>query len=115
MTLSAGESAIDFVGCSVGGGLIEITEVQGYTVQFSGEYETLLIQAVDQPGTINTITGQLSEHQINVAFLRVERDERGGSAMMIIEVDHHIEEEYLSGLRKLEWVRWIRKLPRLKD
>lgn len=113
--LRAGQDEVSCAGASVGGGQIEMTRVQGYEVSFNGELETLLIEAADQPGTINHVTGLLSRYEVNVAFLHVERDRRGGRAMMVVELDEPVEGSALAEIAALSWVSWLRKLPRLKE
>lgn len=106
---------IHMVGSSVGGGMVEITEVQGYPVSFTGEYDTLIVIAPDQPGTINTITGWLANQAINVAYLKVGRQQRGGEAIMTIETDEPIPDRIVAKIYRLAWVNWVRKIGRLGE
>jgi len=102
-------------GASIGGGLVEVTQLQGYRVHFSGELDTLILIADDQPGTVNTISGWLAGHQINIATLRVKRNERGGQAIMILETDQPLPIPLTQGLESLPWVHWARTIPRIKE
>src|SRR5690625_899157 len=43
-------------GASIGGGRIEVTEIDGFQVSLGGDYHTLVVLARDVPGTIATIT-----------------------------------------------------------
>jgi len=98
-------------GASVGGGVVEITQIQGFPVRFSGKYDTLIVVAEDRPGTINIVTGLMLDHRVNVAFLRVGRKQRGGDAIMVYETDDHIPEELVEALEDFHWVRWVRHVP----
>ena len=91
LTVGDGERTGAVTGVSIGGGLVEITNVDGYDVSFGCEYDTLLVLAEDRPGTINEVTGWLARQGINIAFLRVERQKRGGDAIMIIETDQPVD------------------------
>jgi L-serine dehydratase len=115
LTLTGGGHDVHLTGSSIGGGMVDIIEIEGYQVHFSGKYDTLLVIADDQPGTINQVTHWLSEKNINVAFLRVERDRRGGEAIMVIETDQDIPENIASDLESLPWVRWVRDINRLRE
>jgi len=115
LTLRGKKEEITMTGASVGGGLIEVTSVQDYPVRFTGELDTLIIIAGDQPGTVNTVTGWLRAKSINVAYLRVERDQRGGSAMMVIETDQTIPESLVRIIHSLPWMHWVRKINRLEE
>ncbi len=113
LTLRAGEREIELMGASVGGGSIEVTEIDSYRVMFSGDYDTLLVLAEDRPGTVNAVTGWLLEREINVAYLRVERQKRGGKAMTIIETDDPLPDEILEAIEDFHWVQWVRRVPKV--
>lgn len=114
-TLTAGDKTLEMSGASVGGGMIQITRLQGRSVQIRAELDTLILIADDRPGTINAVSGWLAAHQINIAFLRLKRDQRGGKAMMVIETDQNIPEALTRDLASLPWVHWVYQIPRLKE
>ncbi|MEM4204449.1 MAG: ACT domain-containing protein [Candidatus Methanomethylicaceae archaeon] len=58
----------------------------------------LLVVAEDRPGTISQVTGWLAQRGINIAFPRVERDRRGGEAIMVIETDSPVDPLVLEAL-----------------
>lgn len=74
-------------GASVGGGNILVTNIDGYTVELSGQYPSLLIIHRDRPGVITQVTQILARYEVNIAFMRVSRQSRGETAMMIMEMD----------------------------
>lgn len=114
LTVGDGRRTVQVTGCSIGGGMVEITNVDGYNVHFGCEYDTLLVLAEDRPGTINQVTGWLTRQRINIAFLRVERDKRGGDAIMIIETDHMVDPQILEAFEDYAWVRWVRQVPKVE-
>lgn len=114
ITISDGQRSVQVTGCSIGGGLVEITNIDGYDVSFGCEYDTLLVLAEDRPGTINQVTGWLARQGINIAFLRVERDKRGGNAIMIIETDHTVDPQILEAFEDYTWVHWVRQVPKVE-
>lgn len=75
------------IGQSVGGGSILITNVNGWDMEFSGEYPTLIVRHTDMPGVINMVTLILAKEQINVAFMEVFRQGKRGGACMVIQTD----------------------------
>jgi L-serine dehydratase len=114
LTVSDGQRTVQVTGASIGGGLVEITNVDGYDVSFGCEYDTILVLAEDRPGTINEVTGWLVRLDVNIAFLRVERNKRGGDAIMIIETDHPVDPQVLEAFEEYPWVRWARQVPRVE-
>ena len=77
----------DVLGASIGGGNILITEINGLSVSFTGEYPALLVRHIDAPGAISDVTAVLARARINVAGMKVFRQSRGQDACMIIETD----------------------------
>ena len=80
------------VGISIGGGNIEIKEIDGMEVSFSGKYPTLIVFYPDAPGVISKVTTVLAAMQINVAFMRVFRHAKRKRACMVIETDSPVSE-----------------------
>ncbi len=74
-------------GASVGGGNIRITNIDGYNVELTGKYPALITIHHDCPGVITQVTKLLAEAGVNIAFMRVSRQNRGETAMMIMELD----------------------------
>lgn len=100
-------------GASVGGGRVEVTEIDDFPVSLGGGYHTLVVFARDEPGTIMTITGLCAAHRINLATMRVDRTGRHKDALMTIEADAEIPDEILEELRSFEWLRWARRIEKI--
>lgn len=100
-------------GASVGGGRIEVTELDGFPIALGGDYHTLVILARDEPGTIMTITGQFAAERINLATMRVDRTGRHKEALMTIEADAPIPDHLLEELRDHEWLIWARRIEKI--
>ena len=72
---------------SVGGGRIEVRELDGIELRFSADKPTLIIRHEDQPGSISIVSAVLAHSGINIATFHVSRSSRGGQAIMVIECD----------------------------
>lgn len=86
---------------SVGGGAIRVEEVQGLKVNFSGEAHTLILPHRDRPGVIARVSGVLAAAGINIGTMQLSREEAGGNAVMVLEVDAAPGAETLSALEAL--------------
>lgn len=73
------------IGSSVGGGAVEITNINGTEVRFTGEYPTLIFRYVDRIGMINTITNLVMVAGVSIASLNVTREDN--IATMVLELD----------------------------
>ena len=87
-------------GESLGGGKVRLTRINSVKVQFTGEYHALIVMQKDYPGVVAGITAILSNLGVNIAFLRVFREEKGGLAYTIIESDEEITERAVEEIRK---------------
>lgn len=96
---AAGSSGktVRVLGSSVGGGNIVIKQINDMEVEFTCQFNTLVIANTDVPGTIAAVSGLLAENNVNIAQMKVFRTQRGGEAIMIIEADQRIDAA-LSGL-----------------
>jgi L-serine dehydratase len=113
LTLRRGDNKVRVRGASIGGGRIEVTEIDGFAVSLGGDYHTLVVVARDEPGTIMTISGLCASQGINLATMRVDRTGRQKDALMTIEADHEIPDLVLDELREFEWLRWVRRVEKI--
>ena len=86
---------------SVGGGAIVVNKIDGISVNFTGEFNTLIVRNQDESGSVAAITSILSQLRINVANMSVSRHRRGGNALMVIETDQHIKPYQVEFLAQL--------------
>jgi len=88
-------------GSSIGGGNILINQINGLPVEFSGQSDTLIVLHRDIAGVIAEVSQYLGERGINISNFRLSRSEKGGIAIMTIEVDGKVEpsmNEHISGM-----------------
>lgn len=112
-TVEAGAEKVEITGSSVGGGRIEVTEIDGFPVALGGDYHTLVALARDKPGTIHQITELFAEKDVNLATMRVDRTGRLKDALMTIEADQPIGDDVLEAIRAFPWLRWARRIEKL--
>ena len=86
-------------GESIGGGKMKIVRIDNIDVEFTGEYSTLIVHQQDKPGVVAHITQCLSEHEVNIAFMRLFRENKGANAYTVVESDHPIPEAVLEKIR----------------
>ncbi len=96
------DSVVQVTGSSVGGGNIIITDIDGYKLEFTGEYATLFIRHIDNKGVISKVTTILAQNNINIATMKVSRKDKGDVASMIIEADHQIPDDILKELSQIK-------------
>lgn len=91
-------------GESLGGGKVRISKINGVDVDFSGQYSAVIVIHKDKPGVVAHITKQLSEKDVNIAFMRVFRESKGQTAYTIIESDGELPERLGECLKRNEHI-----------
>ncbi len=86
-------------GESIGGGKMKIVRINNIDVEFTGEYSTLIVHQQDKPGVVAHITQALSEYEVNIAFMRLFRENKGANAYTVVESDESIPTEVLNKIR----------------
>lgn len=94
-------SVQEVVGSSIGGGQIVICRVNEFVTEFSAQSATLLISHYDHKGVISKISGLLSEADVNIAVMKLNRRSRGDVAFCIIETDDGVSEKVVRAIREL--------------
>lgn len=110
-----GKKIYEMVGSSIGGGSIEVSEVNGNKVEFTGSYPTIIISHVDVPGVVSKVTGLLYEKEINIAFMKVFRSQKGKEATMVFEVDNEIGDEMIENIKDIESIKKVIRINPIKD
>lgn len=95
---------MQIIGVSVGGGRIQVREVNGMKLNFSAELPTIIVRNEDQPGSVADVSRVLSDIKINIATFQVNRSVKGRDAIMVIECDSVIEPETVRRIREIPCV-----------
>lgn len=107
-------SVVEIIGSSIGGGSIEITEVDGDKIQFTGEYPTLIIRQKDIPGVISNVTTLMYKANINIAFMKVYRSNKGEEATMIFETDSMVPEDIIKKIDSFGYINSVKVINPVK-
>jgi len=97
-------------GASVGGGRVVISEVDGFALEFTGEFPTILTLHEDRPGAVAEVTGILSKRGVNIAQMRVFRRNKGGLASMVLETDQPVDDSDIAAVTGLPLIRSVRRI-----
>ena len=98
--LSGASRAVKVLASSLGGGKVEVQEMDDYPLKFSGERPTLVIRHTDRKGVISELLGILYQKGFNIARMANERSKINGPAITVCEIDNKIEETVLALLKK---------------
>src|SRR6185437_1665568 len=83
---------MELTGISIGGGKMEVVDLNGFPLRLSGHYPALLVVHEDRAGLIASVSNALAQRGVNIAHMEVGRKEKGKMALMVIEVDQLIDD-----------------------
>ena len=92
---------VEVRGCSVGGGAIRVTEIDGMAVSISAQRPTFIVLHRDVPGIIAGVTDVLAEGGANICDFSLARVRKGGDAVMSIEVEGPVDPLTNKRIRRL--------------
>ena len=105
ITLVKGDHELSVTGVSIGGGNIQISEINGFKMYLSLGTPAYITVHQDVAGMIAKVTNVFSNFDINIGTMTVTRASKGEKAIMIIEVDERRDrEEILDKLKSLPHV-----------
>ncbi|KKK38189.1 hypothetical protein WQ57_10320 [Mesobacillus campisalis] len=109
--LKGNRKEVKILASSVGGGKVEVQELDDYPLKFSAEIPTLVINHRDQQGFLANLSFILNEHGYNIARLALERFKKNGPAITVCEIDNIVEPSLLPLLRnEIPLIEEIRKI-----
>ncbi|MBK6266112.1 L-serine ammonia-lyase, iron-sulfur-dependent subunit beta [Marivirga sp. S37H4] len=111
LNLTKGDRKVEVIGESRGGGVINITKVNGFTANFSAAMHTLIITAKDTQGSIAFISNILNNDKVNIATMSVSRKGKNDIACLVIEMDSGLKPISLEYLKSLDWVMEVIYIP----
>ncbi|MCC6009362.1 MAG: L-serine ammonia-lyase, iron-sulfur-dependent, subunit beta, partial [Rhodobacteraceae bacterium] len=111
LNLKKGDKKIEVIGESLGGGVINIAEVDGFNANFSAQLHTLIIKANDVSGAIAFISSVIAQEKTNIATMSVSRKGKNDLACHVIEMDSGIQPITIEYLKSLAWVKELIYIP----
>lgn len=91
---------MEIVGASVGGGAVEILEIDVFAMGITGELPTLVTFHRDVHGVVAAVAACFAEREINIASMTLHRKAKGGLASLVAEMDMDMDGSPDPDLRK---------------
>ena len=95
---------LEVMGASIGGGRINICQIDGITTIFGGDHNTLIVHNQDTPGHVAEVTTALAQRGINIATMQLYRSTAGGYAVMVLECDQPLPDALIAELRGMQGI-----------
>ena len=110
---TAGKKTVELYGESRGGGVISISEIDGFKAGFSAALHTLIITANDEIGSIAYISNIVTHDNCNIATMTVSRKGKKDIACLIIEMDSGLRPLTIEYINSLHWVNEVVYIPEI--
>ena len=111
LNLKKGVKRVEIIGESLGGGIINIAEIDGFVANFSAQSHTLIIKADDISGAIAFISSIIAQEKSNIATMSVSRKGKNDLACHVIEMDSEIKEITRQYLKSILWIKELVYIP----
>jgi len=98
----SGGEIVRLTGTSIGGGAVIVTELNGFDVEITGDYYTMITKHNDKKGIISRVTTMLAENNVNIGNMKVKRNHKSNIASMIIETDDLVSATIVEKIRRLD-------------
>ena len=105
--------SISILGASIGGGMIEIREVDGFPVSLSAKDPCLLLFYEDRPGMVMRASEIIGRRGVNIASMEVLRRGKGDQAFMRIDLDAPLPPDDVAALKQMPGVHRVHVLDRV--
>lgn len=118
-------NAVDFIlegnqrmvvsGNSIGAGNVKITNINNFSVELTGEYNSLVVIYKDRLGVLSKVSGLIQTEGINIASLTCERMAKGEEASMCVCLDSALNYSIIEKVKKIEDVYLVRHVVKLES
>lgn len=93
---------LELTGASLGGGVIQVSEIDQHRTAILGVKPTLVCWHLDRPGFLSDITSLFAACGLNIATLSTTRRSRGGAALTVVETDDEMSALALNSASKID-------------
>lgn len=118
-------NAVDFIfegaqkmvisGDSVGAGNVKITNINGFSVNLTGEYNSLIVIYKDRPGMLSKVSGLIQNEGVNIASLTCDRTAKGEDATMCVCLDSALNYSIIEKIKQIDDVYLVRHVGKLES
>ena len=96
--------------CTLGGTLFadgqpRIVRIDGFDVDVAPQGPVLIVRNDDKPGAISHIATVLAKRGINIARMTVGRDEPGGKAITVLNIDEPVKDDVINEIKSLKIIK----------
>lgn len=115
LEMHSGNFKVEVVGVSIGGGLVLIQEIDGFEVNITGDYETLIVSHKDKIGILSEILKVISCEKMNIVSINSVRQNKIDDVITVISFDNFIKPKTHQLLKHIPYVSRIRVIHKMQE
>ncbi|MDO5027971.1 MAG: L-serine ammonia-lyase, iron-sulfur-dependent subunit beta [Bacillota bacterium] len=103
------KSDIAIIGSSIGGGNIEIIDIDGVEISYTGMWPTLIVKYQDQKGVIHNVSGLLSLCNYNIESIKTVKNSED-LVTLIVETNEVVDNDIINRIiddKRFTFARYI--------
>lgn len=105
MHLKKGSYKMSVTGISIGGGNIQISELDGFSISLSMGTPTFIVVHEDVRGLLAQVSAVISDDGINIGTVTMTRQKKGDNGILVLEIDDKpVDNSTKEKLRSLDHV-----------
>ncbi len=118
-------NAVDFIfegshkmvisGDSVGAGNVKITSINKFSVNLSGEFNSLVVIYKDKLGILSKISGLIQTEGVNIAAMTCDRTAKGEDASMCVSLDSALNYSLIEKIKRIDDIYLVRHVAKLES
>ena len=81
-----------------------LVEINGYETETDLEGYVVMVENEDRPRVIGPFATALGDAGVNIASMKLARKNKGGTALMMVNVDNKVEEKTLQHLKGMDGI-----------
>ncbi len=102
VNVTTGEGVFTIAGTVFEGSDIRIVQIGDYRIEVVPSKYMLVNKYVDKPGVIGRVGTILGDNKVNIASMQVGRQEIGGEAVMVLQVDNPVTDHVLQEVETMD-------------
>lgn len=92
---------ISLVGSSIGGGNIQIIQLNGIDLTISGDYPTIIAKHTSKKGILPGMTDIMTRHSYDILFMSFYKKNKDGEGIIVVEVADPVEDQVIEEIRMM--------------
>ncbi|MGI5880003.1 MAG: phosphoglycerate dehydrogenase [Syntrophomonadaceae bacterium] len=81
-----------------------LVEIDSYETETNLEGYVIMVENIDKPGVIGPFATMLGDGGVNIASMKVARQKKGETAVMMVNVDNKVEESIFERLEQVDGI-----------